>query len=280
MTTLNSSRHLCAPTVDAPNLRFQLFHHTSRCREPESHSPHMLRRHAEFSANPAVHPVKLRRMCQVRKCRVKLDAQVETPEYESNPRTTFISRQEVFFVEKQEGRLSVLAERIRKTRRDLRLGQVEFAKKLGLDQTTISKWERARARPLPEALVKIASLVDGVDKLFFLEFAGLPKEYLMGEPMLTEIKEASQRVVAGTRSASKKPAPISLGVTHTTENPIVRWDSELMEFVIETVDGELKKRSRKLSARKFAKVIVLVYEFCQKSGQRDFDMVKRFLDAA
>lgn len=59
-----------------------------------------------------------------------------------------------------------------------------------------------------------------------------------------------------------------------------RWDPDLLAFVIETVDAELRKRERTLAIEKFAQMVVLFYEFCRSTGRRDSDMVERFLKIA
>lgn len=91
---------------------------------------------------------------------------------------------------------ALISAKIRFLRKALKLKQEEFAAKIGVDQTTVSKWEKVKARPTPDALVRIAALADEVDKLFFLEHAGLPPQFLDGNPMIPEVETASVHVIA------------------------------------------------------------------------------------
>jgi len=170
--------------------------------------------------------------------------------------------------------LALIAQRIRLVRNELKLTQVEFAEKLGLDQTTISKWEREKARPTPEALVGLASIAHDINKLFFLAHAGLPEQYLTGEPMIPEILEASARVV---ESVTNPPQQISAPPSTRGGADAIPWDREVMAFAIETVDKELKKRGRTLPIDKYAQMIVLFYELCHETKSQDPDMVERLL---
>jgi transcriptional regulator with XRE-family HTH domain len=179
-----------------------------------------------------------------------------------------------FSVQSREKENALIAQRIRDLRRSLGLYQEPFAEKLGLDQTTVSKWEKGKARPTPDALVRLASLAEGVDKLFFLGHAGLPKEYFEGAKMIPEIEAASARTVARAFNEDRsRPAPGKASSNH----PL---DPELLAFVIERVNLELEKRKKKLPHAKYAEMIVLVYEFCLQTGRRDLEMVSRMLKIA
>jgi DNA-binding transcriptional regulator YiaG len=85
-----------------------------------------------------------------------------------------------------------ISDSIRLLRKGLGLTQMEFAKKLGFEQSTISKWEKAKDVPSPHALVKLSSLADRTERLFFLKCAGLPKEYLPHSPAISECRERVQ----------------------------------------------------------------------------------------
>lgn len=50
-----------------------------------------------------------------------------------------------------------LPNRLRRLRRRLGLTQVEFGRRLGVDQACISDWERGRCEPTPERMAKLAS---------------------------------------------------------------------------------------------------------------------------
>jgi transcriptional regulator with XRE-family HTH domain len=229
----------------------------------------MLRCNAQLSSYPAEKPIESGSLCQLWRDTFKVVGQVEPSEYETDHTTAFIYGQEDFSVQGKTEVLGLIAERIRLLRGELKLRQEEFAERLGQDQTTISKWERAKARPTPEALVKLAMLASDVDKLFFLGHAGLPKEYLMGEPMIPELKAASSRVIqkaVGSRSESSRTGPL--------------WDPELLTFVIETIEAGLQKRKRRLPPEKYAAAVILAYEHCYFSGQRDAKMLGRLLKIA
>jgi len=84
-------------------------------------------------------------------------------------------------------------------RKKLKLGQIEFADALGTTQPNVSKWERGVYRPAPDVFVKIAGMVDGADKFFWWEEAGLPAEYFMGtadQTMPSELVRATETVIA------------------------------------------------------------------------------------
>ena len=91
---------------------------------------------------------------------------------------------------------SLVSQRIKDLRAKLGLNQTDFAKQLDTDQGSISKWEGGKVVPTPDALVRMASLADGVDKLFFLTNAGVPSEYFDGEKMVPELEMAAERVVS------------------------------------------------------------------------------------
>ena len=91
------------------------------------------------------------------------------------------------------------ADRITAARKKLKMSQTDFAEALKVGQGNVSKWERGANRPLPDVFVKIAGLVSGTDKLYFLEEAGLPSEYFMGtaeKTMPSEIVRSTKRVIA------------------------------------------------------------------------------------
>ncbi len=78
--------------------------------------------------------------------------------------------------------LSELATRIKVARTEiLALSQNALAKRLEVDQSNISRWEKSIASPEPEHLLKLAMLLPGrVEGLWFIEAAGVPQEYLDG----------------------------------------------------------------------------------------------------
>jgi transcriptional regulator with XRE-family HTH domain len=148
---------------------------------------------------------------------------------------------------------SDLAVRIKDLRENkLRVNQTVFARLVGVRQPVISLYESGDRTPSHLALCRMGEL-SGPDKEWWLQQA--------------------EKEIPGEDSGGLRLSEVQLSET-------VSWDPEMLEFVIETVNEELKKRGRKLSDRKFAKIVVLIYEFCKKIGERDSEMVKRFLDAA
>ncbi len=84
--------------------------------------------------------------------------------------------------------------------------------------------------------------------------------------MIPEIQEASDRTVSR-----------ALGIVAKKE---ILWDRELLTFVIQTVNHELKKRERQLPDRKYATLVALFYELCQQTGKRDSAMMGELLKQA
>ena len=55
---------------------------------------------------------------------------------------------------------------IKHLRKKVGLTQAEVAKKLSIDQTTVSKWEKGEAKPRVDTLIKLAALFEcSVDEL-------------------------------------------------------------------------------------------------------------------
>lgn len=78
------------------------------------------------------------------------------------------------------------------------MNQIEFAEAVGVKQATLSRWESGDHKPTPDAFVRLATLAKDVEKLFFLEQSGLPKEYFLGgieENMPPEMVVAAEMVV-------------------------------------------------------------------------------------
>lgn len=203
---------------------------------------------------------------------------MQPPEYESDHTTAFIFGQEVFSVQGRKADNSEIARKIREVRKSLGLKQEGFAERLDFDQTTISKWESAKARPTPDALVRIASVAGQTDtKRFFLAQAGIPfsdagdidfgLESLAHQPR-QDAKAALGHLNQGNKEPKRKA------------DRDYAWDRELLIFVIETIDSELKKRGRKLPSHKYAEMVALSYEFCHRTGQRDSSIVERLLKIA
>jgi len=97
------------------------------------------------------------------------------------------------------GQLPRWAERIAAARNKLGMTQAQFAAALEVGQGNVSKWEKGDNRPVPDVFVRIAGLVEGADRFFFWEEAGLPSEYFMGtaeKKMPSEIVRATKTVIA------------------------------------------------------------------------------------
>lgn len=234
--------------------------------QPLGDLAYVLRRDVEFSGDSTEKPVISGCLGELRRDRFKVDGQVEPLDYASKhiPGRIFTSRENQMPKTKEE--LPPLPRAIRRLQVSLKLNQEAFAERLGVDQGTISKWVNGRAKPTPDSLVELASLADGVEKLFFLQEAGLPEEFLAGSPMIPEIRKATAQVVSR-----------ALGGTSTRQ---IFWDRDLLKFVIQTVNHELKKRERQLPDRKYATLVALFYELCQQTGRRDSEMMEELLKRA
>ena len=53
-----------------------------------------------------------------------------------------------------------VSERIRELRKELNIGQAEFAKMCGVQQSCVSKWERGETLPDIETILIIANIFD------------------------------------------------------------------------------------------------------------------------
>ena len=103
------------------------------------------------------------------------------------------------------------AARITAARQKLGFNQTEFAKKLNVTQSNVSKWEKGTNRPVPDAFVRIAGLTDGLDKFYFLEEAGIPKSYFIDEAVQavpSKVAEAMDRVVTEAMTGIAENASI------------------------------------------------------------------------
>lgn len=76
--------------------------------------------------------------------------------------------------------------RLRKARRERKLTQEQVAEKLGMDFSSISKWENDKAKPSQDNLVTLAELYD-VDVRFLLDVDTEPNDTFDGlDPELVE----------------------------------------------------------------------------------------------
>lgn len=91
------------------------------------------------------------------------------------------------------------AKRISDLRLKLGMNQQAFAAALSTAQGNVSKWESGDHKPTPDMLTRIAALAPDVDKFFFLEEAGIPSSFFMGEMDKSaprEMVKAAEAVVA------------------------------------------------------------------------------------
>lgn len=66
--------------------------------------------------------------------------------------------------------MNTFGDRLKKSRQDKKLTQIDVAKKLGIDDTTISKYENNKSEPDNDTLKKLSSLYD------------VSVDWLMGKP--------------------------------------------------------------------------------------------------
>lgn len=125
--------------------------------------------------------------------------------------------------------------------------------------------------------IRLAKFAAGEMKKFFLAQAGIPfnaageLDFGLGE-LARRLREDAKTALNSLERSKKHP--------EREADSDIGWDPDLAIFVIETIDGELKKRGRRLPVRKYAEMVVLFYEFCQRTGQRDSEMVGRLLKIA
>lgn len=179
------------------------------------------------------------------------------------------------------------AERIFQLRKQLGLDQIPFAERLGVDQGTVSKWENGRAKPGRHTYIQLAELASGDLKRLLLNDGGFGYRaegeklfaqdgYVDAARVYHDLSKPDQTLEAGfdrslSFNQSNRPESGS-GAT---------LDLELLRFVIETIDSELRKRKLRLPSDKFAEAVVLSYEYLhgneQRDSGRDSEMVGRLL---
>ena len=120
-------------------------------------------------------------------------------------------------------------------RKRLKLDQEGLARRLEMDQGTISKWETGKTVPGPYASSLLAELAD--DEMRRMQPA------------------KSRRASAGLHLAAQS------------------WDRDLLILVIKTVDAKMKEKKRKLAPDKYAELIALMYEYCQAVREEPVDKV-------
>ena len=116
----------------------------------------------------------------------------------------------------ENSRKAKVAERITAVRVKLGMSQAQFSKALKTGQGSVSKWEKATNRPTPDMLARIAVLAPDADKFFFLEEAGIPKEFFFGtmhETMTQEMISAAGSVVSQAFEIKKSVPPQEIAAT-------------------------------------------------------------------
>jgi SOS-response transcriptional repressor LexA len=120
-------------------------------------------------------------------------------QYATENMRAFMWRQEEFSVPESAGKLPRWAVRIAELRKKLGMNQAEFAKSLGAGQGNVSKWETGKNRPTPDTFALMAKIAPDVDKFYFLDEAGIPRELFMGgvERVLpSQLIEAASHMVS------------------------------------------------------------------------------------
>jgi SOS-response transcriptional repressor LexA len=97
-----------------------------------------------------------------------------------------------------------LAEKIKSARKELlKMSQLQFSNRLGVSQSNVSKWESGQLEPESQHLMRLANLLSGkVESFYFLEEAGVPSGFFMGDP-----KYAEGVLPSEIASASAPPTP-------------------------------------------------------------------------
>jgi transcriptional regulator with XRE-family HTH domain len=121
----------------------------------------------------------------------------------------------------------VYAKRINALRTGLKLNQQAFAKALRVDQTTISKWESGKLRPSPDMFLRLAKRADGVEKLYFLDEAGLPPNFLTGGPMTQGVFNAATEMVADSLLPSDKTLVVFQSKSNLRNVPLITHSKDL-----------------------------------------------------
>lgn len=150
-------------------------------------------------------------------------------------------------------------QRIFRLRKDvLNLDQEGFAQRLDVKQATVSRWESGEITPSRAVYRELARLA--------------PPNSDIQRDLL--IDGGFSHVTRRMRELNESELP------DTKNTTVLRWDRELMVFVIAAVNKELRKRGRELSDEKYATLVALFYELCYQTGQRDSDIVEQLLKIA
>lgn len=193
--------------LDSSHFLLQSLHDPLRASIANGYFADMLGSEAEVARYADEHSVHRSRLFAFPDNSGRIHSDITLCNYENENSRAFIkgSREIVPLMRKKilkvsdTGQLPRWAERIASARRKLGMNQTAFAEALNVGQGNVSKWERGENRPVPDVFVRIAALVDGPDRFFFWEEAGLPSEYFMGnaeKKMPSEIVRATKTVIA------------------------------------------------------------------------------------
>lgn len=174
---------------------------------PKRDVPDVLRGNAQLPSNLRVDATEVGQRNQFPRCSLNSKLQFVAPVIvKLSIMLGFTIRQGLFVPARARNANtdSEVAKRIRSLRESRGETQTAFAAALDTQPSAVSKWEAGRNKPFPEVFVRLASLADGIDKLFFLEHAGLPPEYFEGSKMVPEIEEAAGKVVSRAFNENRK----------------------------------------------------------------------------
>lgn len=164
----------------------------------------MLGGDAKLSGDLAKDSIDLGGLGQLGKGRLKLYGQGVPLKYESDHIPAFIKRSRGKCVLPTKKGVPAFAERIKALRGRLGMNQTTFARAVGAGQGAVSKWEKGESKPYPDTFIQIARLADDADKFFFMDQAGVPKEFFEGTPMSSKILQAATEMVAQSLSSSNE----------------------------------------------------------------------------
>lgn len=131
--------------------------------------------------------------------------------------------------------------------------QADLAEALHTKQQTLSRWLNGDARPIPEAFMRMAALVEGEDRIFFLKEGGV---------LIEDEDDRAIEITVGSGSGESQ-----------------RLDPDLLAFAIEMTDEQLQKAGKRRENPYYAELIALVYEYCHQEKTRDRDRVRHLFAA-
>lgn len=86
----------------------------------------------------------------------------------------------------------------------LRMSQAQLADRLNISQGNLSKMEGGKLRPEPEYLMRLSNLLSGhVESLEFLEAAGVPREFLDGDPRYADTLPTETWTMTSAEASSR-----------------------------------------------------------------------------